>query len=113
MKQVLNMGSSRLEGHVGIKPSPELLGQLQLAFNQDGAITPPASISTVLEGQAKVLPVEALQWLAKNFSNLPGLAEALLSSQLLLPERVAAPRNPELEERCVKLRKEQEEREYR
>jgi len=113
LKQALNMGSSRLEGHVGIKPSPELLSQLQLAFNQEGAVTPPASISKVLEGQTKVLPVEALQWLAKNFSNLPGLAEALLSSQLLLPERVAAPRNPELEERCVKLRKEQEEREYR
>ena len=113
MKQVLNMGSSRLEGHVGIKPSPELLSQLQLAFNRDGAVAPPSSISKVLDGQANVLSVEALQWLAKNFSNLPGLAEALLSSQLLLPERVAAPRNPELEERCVKLRKEQEEREYR
>jgi len=107
------MASSSLEGEVGLRPSPKLLEQLQVALDEDATLAPPDAISQVLGGQSKVLEVEALQWLAKNLATLPGLAEALISSQLLLPKRVAAPRNPELEERCVKLRKEQEAREYR
>jgi len=107
------MASSRLEGDVGLRPSPKLLEQLQAALDKDALLKPPTAVRQVLAGQSEVLEVEALQWLAKNFSTLPGLAEALISSQLLLPKRVVAPRNPELEERCVKLRKEQEAREYR
>jgi len=107
------MASSRLEGNVGLRPSPKLLEQLQAALDKDASLKPPAAVSQVLAGQREVLEVEALQWLAKNFATLPGLAEALISSQLLLPKRVVTPRNPELEERCVKLRKEQEAREYR
>ena len=109
----MNMANSKLEGDVGLRPSPKLLEQLQAAFDKDAALKLPASVSQVLEGQREVLKVEALQWLAKNFATLPGLAEALISSQLLFPKRVVAPRNPELEERCVKLRKDQEAREYR
>ena len=45
------------------------------------------AVSQVLEGHREVLEVEALQWLAKNLATLPGLAEALISSQLLLPSR--------------------------
>ena len=107
------MASSSLEGDVGLRPSPKLLQQLQIALDEDATLAPPAAISQVLGGQSEVLEVEALHWLAKNLATLPGLADALISSQLLLPKRVAAPRNPELEERCVKLRKEQEAREYR
>ena len=113
MRQALNMASSRLEGNVGLRPSPKLLEQLQAALDKDASLKPPAAVSQVLAGQREVLEVEVLQWLAKNFATLPGLAEALISSQLVLPKRVVTPRNPELEERCVKLRKEQEAREYR
>jgi len=107
------MASSRLEGEVGLRPSPKLLEQLQAALDKDATLAPPAAVSLVLGGQSEVLEVEALQWLAKNLATLPGLAEALISSQLLLPKRVTAARNPVLEERCVQLRKEQEAREYR
>jgi len=107
------MASSRLEGEVGLRPSPKLLEQLQAALDKDATLVPPAAVSLVLGGQSEVLEVEALQWLAKNLATMPGLAEALISSQLLLPKRVTAARNPVLEERCVQLRKEQEAREYR
>ena len=107
------MASISLEGDVGLRPSAKLLEQLQAALDKDATLTLPTAVSQVLEGHREVLEVEALQWLAKNLATLPGLAEALISSQLLLPKRVTAARNPELEERCVKLRKEQEAREYR
>lgn len=107
------MASSSLVGDVGLRPSPKLLEQLQVALDKDATLTPPTEVSQVLGGQREVLEVEALQWLAKNLATMPGLAEALISSQLLLPKRVTAARNLVLEERCVKLRKEQEAREYR
>lgn len=44
--------------------------------------------------------------------DIPYLNELLQGSEMILPENHYVERNPELEERCKRLRKEQEQREY-
>lgn len=53
-----------------------------------------------------------LQERRKTDPDIPYLNELLQGSELILPENHYVERNPVLEERCKKLRKEQEQREY-
>lgn len=53
-----------------------------------------------------------LQERRKIDTDTPYLNELLQGSEMILPENHFVERNPELEERCKKLRKEQEQREY-
>ena len=57
------------------------------------------------------LTVEDIKWLRGAAPNLP--SSLLLSCSLHLPSPVFPERNPELEARCLKLKAEQEERDYR
>jgi len=92
---------------VYLSPSPQLVSYLQ---DQD-LVSPPKSIQSLLDGQTTNLSVEDINWLSKALPNLP--SSLLFSCPLLLPSPKFEERNPELEQRCVKLRAKQEEKEYR
>lgn len=92
---------------VYLSPSPQLVSYLQ---DQD-LVSPQKSIQSLLDGQTTNLSVEDINWLSKALPNLP--SSLLLSCPLLLPSPKFEERNPELEQRCVKLRAKQEEKEYR
>ncbi|KAF6213621.1 hypothetical protein GE061_011342 [Apolygus lucorum] len=57
--------------------------------------------------------VDEMRWLYRNKKEGVWLCDVLSGTELILPEPVIPPRNPELEARCRKLRAQQEDREYR
>jgi len=101
------MASVYLDPSVTLTPSQELISFL----SELDLISPTQNIKRIVEGQTTCLNITDLNWLRDNVSNLP--PSLLLSCSLTLPNLMYEDRNPILEERCVKLRAEQEEREYR
>jgi len=101
------MASVSINPTIYLSPSPSLISFLQ----QQDLVSPPQNIQCLLDGEAANLSVEDITWLKKNVSTIP--SSLLLSCQLLLPTPEYEERNPVLEERCIKLRAKQEEREYR
>lgn len=101
------MASVNLDPSVTLNPSQELISFL----SELDLISPTQNIKRIVEGQTTCLDIADLNWLRDNVSNLP--PSLLLSCSLTLPKPVYEDRNPILEERCAKLRAEQEEREYR
>lgn len=58
--------------------------------------------------------MQDLKWIKHNLSSsIPELGNLLLSSTLQIPSLVIPERNQDLEQRCVKLRAEQADKEYR
>jgi len=103
-----------MDGYVGIAPSQELEKKIQEALIGMGHQNLPPNLSKLLEGdQDVILGVEELKWISKNIACISGLGNLLLSSSLQLPKLMAKERNKDLEKRCVKLRAEQEDKEYR
>jgi len=101
------MASVSINPTIYLSPSSMLISFLQ----QQDLVSPPQNIQCLLDGEAANLSVEDITWLRKNVSIIP--SSLLLSCQLLLPTPEYEERNPVLEERCIKLRAKQEEREYR
>ena len=101
------MASVSINPTIYLSPSPSLISFLQ----QQDLVSPPQNIQCLLDGEAANISVEDITWLKKNVSTIP--SSLLLSCQLLLPTPEYEERNPVLEERCIKLRAKQEEREYR
>ena len=101
------MASVSINPTIYLSPSSMLISFLQ----QQDLVSPPQNIQCLLDGEAANLSVEDITWLRKNVSTIP--SSLLLSCQLLLPTPEYEERNPVLEERCIKLRARQEEREYR
>jgi len=101
------MASVSINPTIYLSPSPELISYLQ---DQD-LISPPESIKSLVDGKDVNLSVEDINWLNRSIPTLP--SSLLFSCPLLLPSPEYEERNPALEERCVKLRAKQEEKEYR
>jgi len=101
------MASFSTDPSVTLTPSPSLVSYLI-----DNQVTsPPANIQALVDGKSILLTVEDIRWLNKTYPTLP--ASILFSSSLNLPSPKFDERNPELEARCVKLRAQQDEKEYR
>jgi len=99
---------STLDPTVLVTPSPALLEYLQ----QQKLCDPPESVAALLAGKTEQqLGVAELRYLRSALPRLP--ASLLLGCSVELPRPRPAPRSPELEQRCAKLRAEQAEREYR
>jgi len=92
-----------------VRPSASLLLHLGTAMEEHPS--PPPSLVAVVE-EGGVLGPKHLAWVAANL-RVAGLGEKLLACSMELPRRVVAARSEELEERCRRLRMEQEGREYR
>jgi len=101
------MASVSVNPTIYLSPSPKLISFLQ----QQDLASPPQNIQSLLDGGIANLSVEDISWLRGNVPTIP--SSLLLSCQLLLPTPEYEERNPVLEERCIKLRAKQEEREYR
>ena len=101
------MASVSIDPTIKLSPSRQLVEFLQLQPLQ----SPPSRVQSLLDGQMTELTVEDIKWLRGAAPNLP--SSLLLSSSLHLPSPVFPERNPELEARCLKLKAEQEERDYR
>lgn len=96
---------------MGIQPSPSLVQALVTALQGRDAL--PDTLAELVQGEQVVLGVQDLKWIKHNLSSCPQLGNLLLSSTLQLPSLVIPERSQQLEQRCVKLRAEQEDREYR
>jgi len=106
------MASPRLTGCVAIQPSPALRQALQDALQ--GRDEFPQTLAGLAEGEEVLLEVQDLKWIKHNLSSsIPELGNLLLSSTLQIPSLVIPERNQDLEQRCVKLRAEQADKEYR
>lgn len=101
------MASVSIDPTIKLSPSRQLVEFLQLQPLQ----SPPSRVQSLLDGQMTELTVEDIKWLRGAAPNLP--SSLLLSCSLHLPSPVFPERNPELEARCLKLKAEQEERDYR
>jgi len=105
---------TELTGAVGLKASPGLIDWLlrEISPEQESL---PLGLATLLRegGRGSVLGLEDLAWLHTHHGSVPGLGSLLLSSSLELPRLEARPRSEQLEQRCAKLRAEQQDREYR
>ena len=101
------MASVSIDPTIKVSPSRQLVEFLQLQPLQ----SPPSRVQSLLDGQMTELTVEDIKWLRGAAPNLP--SSLLLSCSLNLPSPVFPERNPELEARCLKLKAEQEERDYR
>lgn len=101
------MASVSIDPTIKLSPSRQLVEFLQLQPLQ----SPPSRVQSLLDGQMTELTVEDIKWLRGAAPNLP--SSLLLSCSLNLPSPVFPERNPELEARCLKLKAEQEERDYR
>ena len=101
------MASVSIDPTIKLSPSKQLVEFLQLQPLQ----SPPSRVQSLLDGQMTELTVEDIKWLRGAAPNLP--SSLLLSCSLHLPSPVFPERNPELEARCLKLKAEQEERDYR
>jgi len=99
--------------NVSINPTIYLTASSKLiAFLKDqDLVLPPENIQSLVDGELSELSLEDINWLRKNIQTIP--SSLLLSCKLVLPSPQYEERNPVLEERCVKLRAKQEEREYR
>lgn len=108
-----------------IDPSESLIEYMQGLERQNGM---PDSIRKYVKTESKTeepdvknvrLTVSDVEWLSKNLSKSDNehhtvyLHQLLEKSRLVLPENETIERNRQLEERCVKLRKNQMNREYR
>lgn len=101
------MASVSIDPTVYLTPSPQLVNYLQDQL----LVSPPTRVQSLLDGKSINLSVEDITWLSKTLPNLP--SSLLLSCPMVLPTPQYEERNPVLEERCLKLRAKQEEREYR
>ena len=101
------MASVSIDPTIKLSPSRQLVEFLQ----QQPLQSPPSRVQSLLDGQMTELTVEDIKWLRGAAPNLP--SSLLLSCSLNLPSPVFPERNPELEARCLKLKAEQEERDYR
>lgn len=77
----------------------------------------PERIKSFLESEDKskaTVMLEDLQWVKKRLARHGRfLCQLLPGTETVLPSPPVEPRNPVLEARCVRLRREQEEREYK
>jgi len=101
------MGAVSIDPTVYLSPSSELIDYL----NDQQLESPPCRIQSLLEGRITNLSLGDVTWLSKSLPSLP--SSLLLSCSLVLPTPVFEERSPVLEERCVKLRAKQQEKEYR
>jgi len=101
------MSRVSIDPSVYLSPSSQMISYLQ----DQQLESPPSRIQSLLIGKSTNLSVEDITWLSKTLPNLP--SSILLSCPLVLPSPKYEERNPDLEERCVKLRAKQDEREYR
>jgi len=101
------MARVSIDPTVYLSPSPQMISYLQDKKPE----SPPTRIQSIIDGKSTDLSVEDITWLSKALPNLP--SSLLLSCPLVLPSPQYEERNPDLEERCAKLRAEQEERDYR
>eukprot|EP00088_Acartia_fossae_P037657 TRINITY_DN38860_c0_g1_i1.p1 TRINITY_DN38860_c0_g1~~TRINITY_DN38860_c0_g1_i1.p1 ORF type:complete len:199 (+),score=19.40 TRINITY_DN38860_c0_g1_i1:352-948(+) len=101
------MAEVTIDPNIYVRPSEQLMNIIKDIAN------PTQEIRNVLDSNEK-LTAKDLSWLRKNISKeaKAQLYQALKSSTLELPSPVYPERNPELEARCQKLRREQEERDY-
>jgi hypothetical protein len=110
--------SRQLEGGVCLRPGPGLAVCLAAGLEARQAAglatePPPDMVARAAAGEADaVLGVPELRWVGRHLA-ASGLGEALLTGALQLPALATAQRSDRLERRCVRLRAEQQEREYR
>uniref|UniRef100_A0A0A9ZA50 Transmembrane protein 199 n=2 Tax=Lygus hesperus TaxID=30085 RepID=A0A0A9ZA50_LYGHE len=92
----------------------KLSESLKKAFQEaaKGRTDVPESVLICLKS-GEYVGVDEMRWLHRNKKGGVWLYDVLSSTELILPEPIIPPRNPELEARCKKLRAQHEEREYR
>lgn len=102
--------SVTIDPTVHLDPSPALLEHIRATVSISAEI--PVALSRILDGEEDImLTVSDLKWLVGQTKE--PLGSLMLSCSLKLPSPQVAQRSKELEERCAKLRLEQQEKEYR
>lgn len=103
------MAEVTIDPNIYITPSEGLLKVIR------SIVEPPDQIREVLSRPIVKLTTEDLRWIRNNIDkeDKHRLYALLKESSVAFPCPVYPERNPQLEERCIKLRREQEDREYK
>lgn len=114
-RKVLIIMASTLDPNIYIKASASLCDFVNSIDNDDK----PKSLLSLKPGKSE-LTLEDVKWIKQKLSesrleneSTPRFRQLIRSSEILLPQPKFAPRNPELEARIQRLKREQEEREYK
>jgi len=98
---------------VHLVASPRLVELIRSSFPEPTPDTP-LGVKRIVEKEdppsKPTLTIIDIQWLSRSLAT--PLADLLLESSVSLPSPVPAPRSPQLEARCARLRAEQEHRDY-
>ncbi|XP_065568340.1 transmembrane protein 199-like [Artemia franciscana] len=99
--------------HIEIKPGAMLIEYIR---NLDDSADFPERVLSVKRGENGNLKRNDIEWIKQKITQVPAdypLHKMLRCCDILLPTLPAPPpRNPQLEARCLRLRKEQEQKEY-
>lgn len=95
-----------------VKPSQQMLDFIKTEVEKSNETNIPKQITDLATGKAEKISADDLEWVYEK-SKKQELSISELGLELELPVSDVAPRNPILEARCQRLRREQEDREYR
>lgn len=95
-----------------VKPSEKMLKFIKSEVENGSKANIPQQITDLTTGKVEKISADDLEWVYER-TKKQELSISEMGLELELPVPDVAPRNPVLEKRCQRLRREQEDREYR
>jgi TMEM199 family protein len=95
-----------------VKPSQQMLEFIKSEVESSGDLNIPKQITDVAAGNVEKISADDLEWVYER-TKKQEISISEMGLELELPVPDVAPRNPVLEKRCERLRREQDNREYR